>query len=175
MRPKHHTIENSIPVNAPAETVWPHITNVDIASFQHPLYFTLLGIPKPLHAQVAEPGVGGVRTAYFSNGLRFSQKITDWQPFERYAFTFHPDPGFRVAHILDLAGGPFRMKAGAYRITPGPVGVRLSLSSQYELGGLAGWCLWLPVRLVLKLFQRYLLRGIKANAERQAANGGGHA
>lgn len=171
MYSKHHIIENSILITASAETIWPHITNVDIASFQHPLYFSLLGIPKPLHAQVAEPGVGGVRTACFSNGLRFSQKITDWQPFERYAFTFHPDPGFCVAYILNLADGPFRMKAGAYRLASSPDGVRLSLCSQYELCGLAGWCLWLPVRLVLKLFQRYLLRGIKANAERQASKG----
>jgi hypothetical protein len=159
-------IEHSIHINASAESVWRHITEVDIASFRHPMYFSLLGIPKPLRAEVVEPGVGGARIAFFSNGLRFSQEITAWQPYTQYAFTFRADPGFRVAYFLDLSDGPFRMKAGAYRIAPSQGGVRLSLSSQYELYGRAGACLRLPVRLVLDLFQRYLLRGIKVNAER---------
>jgi hypothetical protein len=161
-----YTIEHALQINASAQSVWQHITAVDIASFRHPAYFALLGIPKPLRAEVVEPGVGGARTAFFSNGLHFSQEITDWQPYERYAFTFRADPGFRVAYFLDLADGPFRMKAGAYQITPGDGGVRLSLSSQYELYGIVGVCLRVPVRLILALYQQYLLRGIKTNAER---------
>lgn len=167
LRKEQHTIERSLHINASAESVWRHITEVDIASFRHPTYFSVLGIPKPLRAEVVEPGVGGARTAFFSNGLWFSQQITQWQPHERYAFTFRAAPGFRVAYVLDLSDGPFRMKAGTYRIAPGQGGVRLSLSSQYELRGIMGACLRVPVRLVLDLFQRYLLRGIKANAERQ--------
>ena len=165
-------------VHSSARSVWQHITEVDIASFRHPAFFSLLGIPKPLRAEVVEPGVGGARIALFSNGLCFSQQITDWKPYERYAFTFRPDPGFRVAYVLDLSDGPFRMKAGAYRLAPGRGGVRLSLSSQYELQGVTGVGLRVPVRLVLTLFQRYLLRGIKANVERQETTrsplSGGH-
>ena len=160
-------IEHATNINAPAETVWQHITEVDIAAFRHPAYFSLLGIPKPLRAEIAEPGVGGTRTAFFSKQRRFSQQITAWQPHERYAFTFRADPGFRVAYLLDLSDGPFQMKTGAYHIVSGEGGVRLSLSSQYELYGWMGACLYLPVKFVLALFQRYLLRGIKANAERQ--------
>ena len=169
MPKKLYTINHSTYINASAETVWRHVTEVDIASFQHPTYFSLLGIPKPLRAEIIEPGLGGARIAFFSYHLRFSQKITEWQPPERYAFTFQADPGFQVAYVLDLFDGPFRMKTGAYRIVPCPNGVDLSLSSQYELYGLTGVCLWLPVRFVLELFQRYLLRGIKANAERTRA------
>lgn len=160
-----YMIEYSIPIKASPQSVWQHITEVDIASFQHPAYFSLLGIPKPLRAEVVEPGVGGARTAFFANGLRFSQEITEWQPYERYAFTFQADPGFRVGYLLDLSDGPFRMKAGTYRITSRPGGVCLALASQYELEGMAGMFLRIPVRLILALFQRYLLRGIKANAE----------
>ena len=166
LRKEQHTIEHSMHINASAKSVWRHITEVDIASFRHPTYFSLLGIPKPLRAEVVESGVGGARTAFFSNCLCFSQKITEWQPHERYAFTFRADPGFRVAYFLDLSDGPFRMKAGAYRIAPSQGGVRLSLFSQYELYGIAGVCLRVPVRLILGLCQRYLLRSIKANAER---------
>jgi hypothetical protein len=163
---KHaYTIKHAIRINASAQTVWRHITDVDITAFRHPLYFSLLGIPQPLRAEISEPGVGGTRTAFFANQRHFSQVITHWQPDEHYAFTFHADPGFRVAYVLDLADGPFQMKAGAYRLTPNQDGVCLSLCSRYELKGIIGAGLYLPVRLVLSLFQRYLLRGIKANAE----------
>jgi hypothetical protein len=161
------SIEHSVDVAASAESVWREITQVDIASFRHPRYLSMLGIPKPLRAEVLRPGVGGARTAYFSNNLRFSQEITEWQPSERYAFTFKPDPGFRVAYCLDLSSGPFRMLAGAYRISRTELGTRLFLSSEYELRGVLGACLRLPVKLVLHLFQTYLLRGIRTNSERR--------
>ncbi len=163
-------IEHVTNIQAPAEIVWQHVTEVDIASFRHPAYFTLLGIPKPLRAEVTEPGVGGRRVAFFDNGRTFTQEITAWQPHTQYDFTFKADPGFRVGYLLDLSDGPFQMKAGAYHIVPGQNGVRLTLKSQYELRGFFGWCLAMPVRLVMDLFQRYLLRGIKANAERDAAH-----
>jgi len=164
---KQYVIEYSLHINAPDKSVWRHITEVDIASFRHPAYFSILGIPKPLRAKIVEPGVGGMRTAYFSNGLSFSQKITEWQPYERYAFTFQADPGFRVAYLLDLSNGPFRIKAGAYQIALDQSGVRLILSTQYELCGIIGVCLRIPVKIVLDLFQRYLLKSIKVNAEQQ--------
>jgi hypothetical protein len=165
---RQHTIEHSIHINAPAETVWRHITEVDIAAFHHPAYLAWLDIPKPLRAEITATGVGGVRTAYFANGLRFTQQITAWQPCAHYAFTFRPDPGFRVAYLLDLSDSPFQMKSGAYHLAPAHHGVNLTLMSWYELRGFFGACLSLPVRLVLSLFQRYLLRGIKANAERES-------
>jgi hypothetical protein len=155
-------------VAASAESVWQEVTQVDIASFRHPPYLSVLGIPKPLRADVLRPGVGGARTAFFSNHLRFSQDITEWQPSERYAFTFRPDPGFRVAYCLDLSDGPFRMVAGEYRLSRTGIGTRLFLFSQYELRGVRGACLRWPVRVVLHLFQSYLLRGIRANSERHA-------
>lgn len=166
MKVKRYSIEQAVAVAASPEAIWREVTEVDIAAFDHPAYLAILGIPKPLRADVLRPGVGGVRVAHFSNGRRFSQEITEWRPPERYAFTFRADPGFRVGYVLDLAEGPFRMVAGAYRIEPNSRGARLALSSEYELRGPAGALLRLPVRLVLYLFQAYLLRGIRSNAER---------
>ena len=148
------------------EAVWQHVTEVDITSFQHPTYFSLLDIPKPLRAEIVEYGVGGARVAHFSNGRRFSQIITKWQPNEHFAFTFRADPGFRAAYLLDLSNGPFSMTSGAYQITAKQGMVHLTLSSLYTLRGASGLALYVPVRLTLELFQRYLLKGIKANAER---------
>lgn len=166
VRIKRYSIEQSVSISASVESVWREVTEVDIASFRHPIYLSILGIPKPLRAEVQEPGVGGVRIAYFSNDLRFSQVITEWRPSERYTFTFKADPGFRVAYLLNLSNGPFRMIAGAYRIARTDTGAMLTLSSQYELRGVIGLCLSVPVRSVLRVFQTYLLRGIQANSER---------
>jgi hypothetical protein len=133
--------------------VWKHITEVDIASFQHPGYLAAIGVPKPLRAEIVASGVGGSRVAYFSGGRRFSQRITDWSPPSKYAFTFHADPGFRVGFLLDLAEGPFQMLSGAYNIERTTTGVRLTLSSAYALMGIVGFILAAPVTLVLHLFQ----------------------
>lgn len=165
-----HTIERSIRVHASAATVWTHITEVDLASFRHPWYFVALGIPKPLRAEIDQPGRAGRRTEFFANGRRFLQAITEWEPNQAYAFTFGVEPGFRVAHVLDLGRGPFRIKAGAYGIVQAENCVQLSLASGYELRGELGALLHPPVRLVLSLFQRSLPRGIKANAERPTRN-----
>jgi len=166
---KELTICHSTCVLAPADCVWRHITEVDIASFRHPAYLSALGIPKPLRAEIREAGAGGVRVAYFDNDKRFLQEITFWKPPEEYSFTFRADPGFRVGHFLDLAEGPFRMKSGTYTLARIEDGVSLRLTSRYELRGVSGLCLSLPIRLSLGLFQHYLLRGIKANAERENA------
>lgn len=114
---RRYVVEQSMEIQASAASIWKEVTQVDIASFRHPTYLRLLGIPKPLRAQVLRAGNGGARIARFSNGLRFSQEITDWQPNERFAFTFRADPGFRVAYCLDLSKGPVRMISGAYRIS----------------------------------------------------------
>ena len=163
-------LEHTTQIEASAEGVWQHVTEVDIASFEHPATFSLLGIPKPLRAEITKSGVGGRRVAYFENGRTFTQEITIWQPHSQYDFTFQASPGFRVGYLLDLSNGPFQMKSGSYRLVPQGDGVQLTLASEYQLRGFFGWCLYLPVWLVLNLFQRYLLLGIKANAERDAAH-----
>lgn len=166
---KDRHITQSISIQAPADVVWKEITQLDISAFRHPPYLVALGIPKPLKADITTEGVGGARVAHFSRNRRFTQTITAWEPGHHFAFTFTADPGFRAGHVLDLSDGPFQMVHGAYRLAPAAGGVTLSLSSTYSLRGPAGAALALPVRLVLWLFQRYLLQGIKANAERTDA------
>ena len=161
-----HRLHHQIHIQATPDIVWDQVIDVDIAAFDHPRYFVLLDIPKPLRAEVQQRGVGGRRVAHFAGGHRFSQLITAWEPNRHYAFTFSASPGFRVAYLLDLASGPFRMAGGSYVIEREGGGVRLTLTSDYELHGLVGRLLFPPVRLTLELFQRYLLRGIKANSER---------
>ena len=144
-------------IQASSSCVWRHITEVDIASFPHSLWLSVLGIPKPLRAEILQSGVGGSRVAYFGNGKRFSQDITVWEPHKEYCFEFHPDEGFGVGYILDLATGPFQMSSGRYTISVEKEGVLLELQSTYQLLGLFGYILQIPVYLTLCGFQKYLL------------------
>jgi hypothetical protein len=166
--PTARQVRHSTRIEASAACVWEHITEVDIASFEHSLLLGLLGVPKPLSAEILREGVGGARVAHFAGSKRFVQEITEWSPPVSYAFTFEADPGFVVGHVLDLSSGPFRMVSGGYLISPDGDGVRLDLYSNYELRGLFGILLWLPVTLTLHIFQTYLLRGLRASAERDA-------
>jgi hypothetical protein len=120
------TLSSSIRILATPETVWRNITNVRIDSSVPPRVFTLLGIPKPLHAELFEKPPERRRVAYFSNGKRFSQEITSWQPLEGYAFTFRADSGFKVAFVLDLSRGPFQLVSGEYHMVHNGGGIEVT-------------------------------------------------
>jgi hypothetical protein len=154
-----------IDIAASPETVWQHSTNVQLGQFSDPLLFRFLGIPKPLRAELVSTGEGGERIAYFSSGKRFLQRITSWKPHREYAFDFNPEKGFRVGHLFDLSDGPFRIPGGAYRLELNETGTRLHLATTYSIHKIAAPLFYLPVRLVLKAFQHYLLRSIKKNSE----------
>ncbi|HYL27288.1 MAG TPA: hypothetical protein VEW74_05595 [Candidatus Nitrosotalea sp.] len=158
------TLSSSMHVLAPPETVWQNITNVQIDSSIPPRLFTLLGIPKPLHAELIEEPAERRRVAYFANGKRFTQKITSWKPLESYAFTFHADPGFKVVFVLDLAGGAFQLVSGEYHMTESGGAIDVMLTSTYLVRG-AMRLFSFPIAAVMRAFQRYLLSAIKKSCE----------
>ena len=149
-------IQQSIEIDVSAEQAWAEIIDLDITAFRHSVILQLLGVPKPLFAELQNPGPNGQRVAHFANGKTFTQQITRWDAQANFEFTFVAEPGFRVGYLLDLQKGAFQMKSGAYRIEKISDGVRLYLSSKYQLTGLIGAILALPVRIVLYMFQRYL-------------------
>ena len=158
------TLSSAIRVLATPETVWRNITNVRIDSSVPPRLFTLLGIPKPLHAELFDEPPERRRVAYFSNGKRFSQEITSWQPLEGYAFTFRADSGFMVVYVLDLAQGPFRLVSGEYHMVQSGSGIEVTLKSTYVVEGLMR-LFSIPIAIVMSAFQRYLLSAIKKSCE----------
>lgn len=159
------SISSSIAINASAETVWEHITNVKLEKYSDPFLFKVLGIPKPLKADLLVSGNGGQRIAYFDSGKRFIQQITTWKPLQEYAFEFNPEKGFIVGHFLDLSDGVFRVSRGMYLLTRRGSAITLELSTTYSINRKVDPIFHLPARLILKAFQRYLLHSIKRNCE----------
>lgn len=145
--------------------MWEQITNVKLEPYSDPFLFKVLGIPKPLKADLLATGCGGQRIAYFDSGKRFIQQITTWKPLQEYAFDFNPEKGFRVGHFLDLSDGVFQLPQGRYLLTQSSTGITLELSTTYSLDKMVYPFFNLPVRFILKAFQQHLLRSIKTNCE----------
>ncbi len=156
-------VYNTILLDAKAADIWQEITNVKVDQFRFPLLLSLLGIPKPLSAEVMVEGVGGYREATFSNKAQFKQEILEWDLHRKYRFRFNPTTNFRVGHFMNLAKGPFQIETGGYELLREGEQIRLVLSSNYQLHGLTGKVMHLSFRLVVYHFQKYLLKGIARN------------
>ncbi|MFY0699072.1 MAG: hypothetical protein JXR11_14530 [Balneola sp.] len=159
------TISSSIKIKGDPETIWDNITDVRIEQFSDPLIFKLMGIPKPLRADLLTEGEGGKRIAYFDTGKRFVQEITTWKPLKEYAFNFNPEKGFKVGYIFDISDGIFRVPNGSYFLKENDDEIELRLSTTYSLDRRVYYLFNIPVKLVLKSFQKYLLSSIKQNSE----------
>lgn len=159
------TISTTVQVKSNAESVWKNITNVQIEQFDDPWYFKLLNIPKPLKAEVTKNGVGGKRIAFFNNGKKFIQTISTWEELKEYSFTFNPEKHFVVGFFFDLSDGVFRILTGSYFITGNLNCLNLELKTTYSISRKANWLLSIPIRIVLYIFQEYLLKSIKKNSE----------
>lgn len=61
MRIEQRDIHRAIDVNASTDAVWSEVTRLDISAFPHPTYLSILGIPKPLRAEILRHGKGGAR------------------------------------------------------------------------------------------------------------------
>ena len=103
-------ISNTINLNSNSSDIWNEITNVMVSKFKFPFIFKLIGIPKPLSAEVMKEGIGGYRVATFSNKAQFQQEIIEWKPNKEYRFKFNPTQNFKVGHVMNLSNGPFEIK-----------------------------------------------------------------
>ena len=159
------SIQSNIEINCQPEKIWEDITNVEIEAFSDPLLFKILDIPKPLRAEVISEGVGGTRIAYFDTNKRFLQKILVWKPYKEYAFSFNPEKGFKVCYFFELSEGVFRIPGGAYFLISNGNTTNLKLETTYSIDRRLYFLFNLTVRMILKIFQRYLLTSIKKNAE----------
>jgi hypothetical protein len=159
------TLGSTIDIHGRPETIWDNITNVKIEQFSDPTIFKILDIPKPLRAEVISEGQGGKRIAYFDSGKKFIQEILVWKPLTEYSFSFNPEKGFTVCYFFELSQGVFQIPKGAYYLTTVGQTTTLKLTTTYSIDKRLNFLFSIPVRLILKAFQRYLLKSIKKNSE----------
>ena len=71
---------------------------------------------------------------------------------------------------MNLSNGPFQIQTGGYELIQHDDSINLVLSSDYKLKGIIGYIMHFPFRIVVYIFQKYLLKGIKINLERTKHN-----
>lgn len=159
------TIGSTIDIHGLPEIIWDNITNVKIEQFSDPTIVKILDIPKPLRAEVISEGQGGKRIAYFDSGKKFIQEILVWKPLTEYSFSFNPEKGFRVCYFFELSEGVFQIPTGAYYLKTVGQTTTLKLTTTYSIDRRLYFLFSIPVKLILKAFQSYLLKSIKKNSE----------
>ncbi|MFK3871512.1 SRPBCC family protein [Pseudoalteromonas rhizosphaerae] len=115
-----YEVKNSVVINAPIDVVWRQLANVSyIADEEFPMSFSqLIGIPRPLQADMDAQGVGAVRTSKWQKNIVFKEVITDWQPNKQVLYQFDIDPDLIPDNALDkhvkLGGEYFSPLYGGY-------------------------------------------------------------
>ena len=161
--------QTSIHIEATPAEVWAQIGAVpDITvEVQSPRLFNLVGIPRPIKAEMGEIELGAVRIASFENGLQFREVVTEVTYERSVTYSIEminhdllPEP----LHQID--GEYLDLKSASYRIEPQSDGtVILYLISEHTLttqfnGYGAIW-----THLIMTDFQNNLLDVIKLRAE----------
>jgi hypothetical protein len=77
-----------------------------------------------------------------------------------------PGKGFKVVYFFDISSGVFQVPKGAYLLTTHNGKTTLQLLTTYSLNKRVCYIFNFPVRVILKAFQKYLLKSIKKNCEK---------
>jgi hypothetical protein len=171
------TTRTTIDVAAPVRTLGPLVASVDSIrpAEERPALYTLIGFPHPVSAVIDRNGVGGVREARFTEGLRFTERVTDWVPGRRLSFTIRANTAEIPPSTLDehvTIGGPyFDVLHGTYELQPLADGkVRIVLTSEHRLSTPFNGYAVLWTQAIMRSIQSNILEIIKARAERAAAS-----
>jgi hypothetical protein len=125
--PEHfetRTVETSILIHAPAQTIWSNIEKVDTIQPDElpPSWARRIGFPRPIAATLSHEGVGGVRHASFAGGLVFTETIDHWDALHDLSFSIKANTNAIPPTTLDehvTVGGPyFDVLEGQYTLEP---------------------------------------------------------
>ncbi|MEM7480304.1 MAG: SRPBCC family protein [Acidobacteriota bacterium] len=146
--PPSREIVTAVEIDAPPQTVWPHVIAFSELPPPNALAFRL-GIAYPMRARIEGEGVGAVRYCEFSTGP-FVEPITRWEEPHRLSFDVTSQPptmqewspwNIEPAHLTES----LHSERGEFRLIALPGGkTRLEGSTWYrhELFPQAYWNLW---------------------------------
>lgn len=172
--PQVFSAYNYIDIQAVDTVVWSQVTRVrDIAAVEDRSGINrLLGMPRPIRAELDTLAVGGRREAIFERGLVFHETVFEYEPLRRMAFTIEADPDEIPPTAMDehivVGGKYFDVLEGRYLLEPLDNGVcRLHLSSRFVVNTsfnfYSGW--W--ARWIMSDIQQNILQVIRRRAEQR--------
>lgn len=176
--PEHfetRTVETSILIHAPAQTIWNNIEKVDAIRPDElpPSWARRIGFPRPIAATLSHEGVGGVRHASFAGGLLFTETINYWEPQRDLSFSIKANTDEIPPTTLDehvTIGGPyFDVLEGEYTLEPLADGtIQLHLRSTERLSTHFNAYAGLWTDAVMRDIQNSILQVVKQRCERTA-------
>lgn len=169
------TVSNTIHIDAPPEIVFDKLANVrDIKPDELGFTFVhLIGLPKPIEAQMQDNGPGSVRTSRWEKNVWFQEVITTSDRPRALLYKFVVPKGAIPREALDehveINGEYFDLVDGGFTLKPAEGGgTDLSLTTNFvnksrlqSYGNLWG-------KLVLKDFHRSILGLMKSRSEHKA-------
>lgn len=166
-------VSTTMHIAAPPEVVFDQLADVrGIRPEELGFAFVhLIGLPKPIEADMRGTGAGAVRVSRWEKNVRFEEVITHWERPRALHYRFHIPPGSIPRDALDqhveLGGAYFTVLDGGYDLAPAADGgteltltTRFLNKSQLKLYG----DLW--GRMVLQDFHRSILGLMRRRAER---------
>jgi hypothetical protein len=170
----HREVATTIAIDAPPSVVWSEIVRVpeiraDELKFSP---YAWIGIPRPQEARLSDERLGGIRTALFRGGIRFTETVTEWTPLHSFAFDIAVDPGSIRPQVLDrhvLVGGVyFDVLHGRFVIEPKGGSVVLHLASLHRLSTRLNPYAGFWTDAIMTDIQRTVCQVIKARSEARA-------
>ncbi len=170
--PSEQTVTTSIRIAAPPDVVFDQLANVrDIRPGELGFSFVhLIGLPKPVAADMHGSGAGAVRVSRWEKNVRFEEVITVWNRPHAMHYRFHIPPGSIPRDALDrhveMGGEYFTVLDGGYDLAAAPDGTTLlTLRTRFAnksrltvYGNLWG-------KMVLQDFHRSILGLMRTRAE----------
>lgn len=173
-QPQVFSAYNTIDIQATDTIIWSNVTRVrDISAAEDRSGINrLLGMPRPVRAELDTLAVGGYREAIFERGLVFHETVFEYEHLRRMAFSIKADPDEIPPTAMDehvvVGGEYFDVLEGRYELETLDNGrCRLHLSSRFVVSTAfnfySGW--W--ARWIMSDIQENILQVIKRRSERK--------
>jgi hypothetical protein len=119
------SVQTSIQIDAPRSKVWQNLIEFPDVE-EPPTSLFRFGVAYPIHARIADDGIGAIRECLFSTGA-YVEKITAWEEGRRLGFTVVSGPeGMREWSPYDIhprhLDGYFVPESAEFRLTATPDG-----------------------------------------------------
>jgi len=165
-------VTRTIVVEATPETLWPlllGIPDVRAGEGRWNLSQDVIGIPRPLGARLVGRGIGADRYADWGAGIKFRERITEWQPGRviGWRFIFDEIDGWQFTDRHLVPDSPyFKITTGGYRLEPvNARHTRVILETRYAIQTPVNAYSQLWGELFLGDLENNLLALIKSRAE----------
>jgi len=104
-------VSDTLIVNAPIETVWPHVVEYKPITLEETYWLFQVGMPSPVQSTVDGYEAGAGRKCIFSNGYVFDEKMIVYKPNEELTFDILSQPHDpKIMGHIDILRGQFILK-----------------------------------------------------------------